>query len=163
MSFDLSKYDCKGIVLVAVFSFCSIGFSALFGSAMVNNTDALNLVANVFAVLSGFLLLVITMTSDTASILDGLSDTEKENQKTRFKARFSRYYILFILYFLVLVMIFIYYLMQKSSNTLLKDYPLIKASLEYAMAFFIPFSFLNSLFIPLKIKELFLEKFDLHS
>lgn len=163
MSLDTSKYELKGIILVAVFFFISAGFSFLFGSSLVGNSDALNLVANVFAVLSGFLLLVITMTSDTASILEGLSDTEKENQKKRFKARFSRYYILFVLYFIVLVMIFIYYLMQKSNDELLNQYPLIKTSLEYAMAFFIPFSFLNSLFIPLKIKELFLEKFDLHS
>ncbi|MEB7713592.1 hypothetical protein NGC32_12770 [Kluyvera cryocrescens] len=163
MSLDISKYELKGIILVAVFFLISVVFSFLFGSSLVGNSDALNLVANVFAVLSGFLLLVITMTSDTASILDGLSDAEKENQKKRFKARFSRYYILFVLYFIVLVMIFIYYLMQKSNTIFLNQYPWIKISLEYAMAFLIPFSFLNSLFIPLKIKELFLEKFDLHS
>lgn len=163
MCLNISSYEWKGIILVALFFLCSLGFSIIFSSSLAGNSDALNLVANVFAVLSGFLLLVITMTSDTASILDGLSDTEKDNQKTRFKARFSRYYILFILYFLVLVMIFIYYLIQKSNNDIFKEYPIIKTSLEYAMAFFIPFSFLNSLFIPLKIKELFLEKFDLKS
>lgn len=163
MSSNISSYDLKSIGLVALFFLCSIGFSIVFSSALVGNSDALNLVANVFAVLSGFLLLVITMTSDTASILDGLSDAEKTNQKTRFEARFSRYYILFILYFIVLMMIFIYYLMQKSNNDIFKEYPFIRTSLEYTMAFFIPFSFLNSLFIPLKIKELFLEKFDLKS
>lgn len=163
MSLDTTDYELKGIVLVTLFFLISGGFSCLFGTSLAENSDALNLVANVFAVLSGFLLLVITMTSDTASILDGLSDSEKENQKKRFNARFSRYYILFLLYFIVLVMIFIYYLMQKSNAVFLDQHTWIKISLEYAMAFFIPFSFLNSLFIPLKIKELFLEKFDLHS
>ncbi|HHQ6565546.1 TPA: hypothetical protein ACSTJX_000342 [Serratia fonticola] len=163
MSTGTSKYDLVAIGLTFVFFVISAVFSFFLSGTLVGNKDALNLVASVFSVLTGFLLLVITMTSDTASILTGLTETEKQNQKKRFTIRFTRYYILFVMYFMVLVMIFVYYLISKDQHEASKYYDLLKLILEHGIAFFIPFSFLNSLFIPLKIKELFLERFDLNS
>ncbi|POZ14114.1 hypothetical protein C3Z09_20200 [Lelliottia aquatilis] len=163
MATETTKFDYLAIGLTFLFLVVSGLFSFFLHGTFVGNTDALNLVANVFAVLTGFLLLVITMTSDTASILDGLSAAEKKNQKDRFTTRFYRYYSLFFMYFMVLVMIFVYYLLSKENNETLKYHDSIKLTLEYGIAFFTSFSFLSSLFIPLRIKELFLERFELHS
>ncbi|AWC79977.1 hypothetical protein AM377_10015 [Serratia marcescens] len=163
MSSGVGKVDYIAVGLTFIFFIISAVFSLLFSKTLVGNTDALNLVANVFSVLTGFLLLVITMTSDTASILDGLSESEKKNQKDRFTTRFYRYYSLFFIYFMVLVMIFLYYLISKGNHETFKYQTHVKSSLEYGITFFTSFSFLNSLFIPLRIKELFLERFDLNS
>lgn len=85
----IKDLDWKLISTLIIFIILSICFSFFLGRNLSSNENALNLIANVFAVLSGFLLLVITMTSDTASISSGLSQTEKNNQKTRFNIRFK--------------------------------------------------------------------------
>lgn len=163
MSTKTENFDYFAIGLTFIFFVMSAAFSFFFSGTLVGNTDALNLIANVFSVLTGFLLLVITMTSDTASILEGLPESERQNQKLRFTTRFYRYYSLFFIYVMVLIMVFSYYLITKGNHETFKYQVYIKSSLEYGIAFFTPFSFLNSLFIPLRIKELFLERFDLKS
>ncbi|WP_442801471.1 hypothetical protein [Serratia rubidaea] len=160
---DTKKIDRYSVTITLILLSISAIFSYFLGGKLVGNTDALNLAANIFSVLTGFLLLVITMTSDTASILKGLPNSEKENQKTRFEIRFSKYYALFVSYFLVLFMIFLYYLISKDPHPTSKVYDYFKLFLEYGIAFLAPYSFLSSLFIPLRIKELFLERFKLNS
>lgn len=139
----------------------SLLFSYLLTPSLINNSDALNLVANVFSILSGFLLLVITMSGENSSISNNLSPLDLAYQETRFTMRFHKYYALFLLYITTLALIFINYLLLKYSFEHNKIYFYIKAFIGYAISFLTCFSFIQSTFIPLKIKELFAEKRDL--
>ncbi|WP_338658704.1 hypothetical protein [Yersinia intermedia] len=153
-----NNYNTKSIIVTIV----NVGISALFSfcltQSLTNNSDALNLVANVFSILTGFLLLVITMSSDNASILDKLTDTQKAHQETRFDMRFNKYYLLFLIYLTVLGLIFIHYLISKDTKNTSASFLFIKSSIAYLITFLTSLSFIQSLFIPLKIKELFKEK-----
>ncbi|HFW4799696.1 TPA: hypothetical protein ACIBS5_005258, partial [Salmonella enterica subsp. diarizonae serovar 60-67:z35:-] len=88
-------------------------FSYFLTNSLTNNNDALNLVANVFSILSGFLLLVITMSGENSSVTNRLSQLDVAYQETRFIMRFHKYYALFLLYIMTLALILIYYLLSK--------------------------------------------------
>jgi len=139
----------------------SITFSYLLTPSLINNSDALNLVANVFSILSGFLLLVITMSGENSSISNNLSALDLSYQEARFTMRFHKYYALFLLYIATLALIFINYLLLKYSFEHNKFYFYTKTFIGYAISFLTCFSFIQSTFIPLKIKELFAEKREL--
>ncbi|MCS1231469.1 hypothetical protein NXZ86_24425, partial [Escherichia coli] len=83
----------SGIFITAVNVVASILFSYFLTNCLTNNNDALNLVANVFSILSGFLLLVITMSGENASITNNLSPLDIVKQESRFMMRFNKYYI----------------------------------------------------------------------
>jgi len=150
-----------GLAITAVNLLASILFSYFLTGNLTNNTDALNLVANVFSILSGFLLLVITMSGENSSISNGLSALDLAYQETRFTMRFHKYYVLFLLYIFTLALIFIYYLLSKDKAIHGRVIVFIKDSIGYLISFLTCFSFIQSTFIPLKIKELFKEKREL--
>lgn len=146
------------VIITSLNVLASACFSYFLTQSLTNNTDALNLVANVFSILSGFLLLVITMSGENSSIVKNLSALDIANQEKRFTMRFNKYYLLFLFYLLTLALIFIYYLLSKDKAPVGKYKLVITNCISYAIAFFTCFSFIQSTFIPLKIKELFKEK-----
>ena len=152
----------SGIFITAVNVVASILFSYFLTNCLTNNNDALNLVANVFSILSGFLLLVITMSGENASITNNLSPLDIVKQESRFMMRFNKYYILFLLYIFTLVLIFIYYLLSRGEISNLENTIKIRTKIGYMISFLTCFSFIQSTFIPLKIRELFKEKRELN-
>ncbi len=152
----------SGIFITAVNVVASIFFSYFLTNCLTNNNDALNLVANVFSILSGFLLLVITMSGENASITNNLSPLDIVKQESRFMMRFNKYYILFLLYIFTLALIFIYYLLSKGEISNLEYTIKIRTKIGYMISFLTCFSFIQSTFIPLKIRELFKEKRELN-
>lgn len=151
-------YNIKGILVFTLNALVSAAFSYFLTDNLTNNTDALNLVANIFSILTGFLLLVITMSGDTASITANLSSDEKYNQDVRFNMRFNKYYTLFIVYLSVLVLIFIHYLLAKNTTNKHEVFLYSKSTISYTITFLTSLSFIQSVFIPLKIKEIYEEK-----
>ncbi|HAU5002386.1 TPA: hypothetical protein JD037_02790 [Raoultella ornithinolytica] len=154
----LKNINTTGLIVSALNIIASLSFSIFLTGSLTNNTDALNLVANVFSILSGFLLLVITMSGENSTLLSNMSALDAANQERRFLMRFNKYYALFLLYILTLALIFIFYLITKDKTNTSKILTNIKSVIGHSIAFLTCFSFIQSTFIPLKIKELFKEK-----
>lgn len=157
-----SKLDKKAISITTANFAASLLFSFFLTDTLANNTDALNLVANIFSILTGFLLLVITLSGENSAVSSGLSEVERVYQNTRFLMRFNKYYSLFLLYLLTLALIFIYYLLSKDkvhSGPLLTT---IISMVTHSISFLTFFSFVQSTFIPIKLKQLYNEKKDLN-
>ncbi|ENA4398678.1 hypothetical protein ABGP60_004735 [Escherichia coli] len=152
----------SGMFVTAINIVASLFFSYFLTNSLTNNNDALNLVANVFSILSGFLLLVITMSGENAAITNNLSPLDIVKQDYRFMIRFNKYYLLFLLYIVTLALIFIYYLLSKGVISNLENIVKIRAKIGYTISFLTCFSFIQSTFIPLKIKELYKEKRELN-
>ncbi|MFP1951729.1 hypothetical protein [Lonsdalea quercina] len=152
------KINHTGITITTINILVSVIFSYFLTHTLTNNTDALNLVANVFSILSGFLLLVITMSGENLAIKTNLSALDIANQEVRFTMRFNKYYLLFLLYILTLALIFVYYLLSKENPPVGKFTMFVTNIIGYVISFLTCFSFIQSTFIPLKIKELFKEK-----
>jgi hypothetical protein len=158
----LKKINTTGLIISTLNILASISFSIFLTDSLTNNSDALNLVANVFSILSGFLLLVITMSGENSAIMDNISDLDAAYQEKRFLMRFNKYYALFLLYILTLALIFVFYLISKNKENTSQLFSLTKSVIGHAIAFLTCFSFIQSTFIPLKIKELFREKRELN-
>ncbi|QMD48355.1 hypothetical protein HVZ38_14070 [Citrobacter freundii] len=159
----LKKLNLSGIVLSSLNILASVAFSYFLTHTLTNNNDALNLVANVFSILSGFLLLVITMSGENSTLINNMSKLDSANQERRFLMRFNKYYALFLLYILTLALIFIFYLISKDKENTSQYFILFKKGIGYVITFLTCFSFIQSTFIPLKIKELFKEKRELNN
>ncbi|EDR9512915.1 hypothetical protein CXX89_000852 [Escherichia coli] len=157
-----ANINYTGVVVTSLNILASAIFSFFLTHSLTNNSDALNLVANVFSILSGFLLLVITMSGENSSILSNLSALDIANQEKRFAMRFNKYYALFLLYILTLALIFIYYLLSKEKTPVGDVKSIFIKGIGYCISFLTCFSFIQSTFIPLKIKELFKEKRELN-
>ncbi|ELD0417169.1 hypothetical protein QNZ02_004216 [Escherichia coli] len=158
----LKNINTTGLIVSALNIIASLGFSIFLTGSLTNNTDALNLVANVFSILSGFLLLVITMSGENSTLLSNMSALDAANQERRFLMRFNKYYTLFLLYILTLALIFIFYLITKDKTNNSAILTSLKSIIGHSIAFLTCFSFIQSTFIPLKIKELFKEKRELN-
>lgn len=154
----LKNINTTGLIVSALNIIASLSFSVFLTGSLTNNTDALNLVANVFSILSGFLLLVITMSGENSTLLSNMSALDAANQERRFLMRFNKYYALFLLYILTLALIFVFYLITKDKTNTSITLTNIKSVIGHSIAFLTCFSFIQSTFIPLKIKELFKEK-----
>lgn len=158
----LKNIDYFGVTISTLNTLASICFSVFMTHTLTNNSDALNLVANVFSILSGFLLLVITMSGENSSLSSNLSAIDLANQEKRFLMRFNKYYLLFLLYILTLALIFIFYLISKDTTNTNEYFGKIKLFIAHSISFLTCFSFIQSTFIPLKIKALFKEKRELN-
>ncbi|HHD2147320.1 TPA: hypothetical protein ACN1I7_002229 [Klebsiella pneumoniae] len=158
----LKNINTTGLIVSALNIIASLSFSIFLTGSLTNNTDALNLVANVFSILSGFLLLVITMSGENSTLLSNMSALDAANQERRFLMRFNKYYALFLLYILTLALIFIFYLITKDKTNNSAILTSLKFIIGHSIAFLTCFSFIQSTFIPLKIKELFKEKRELN-
>lgn len=158
----LKNINTTGFIISTLNIAASLSFSTFLTGSLTNNNDALNLVANVFSILSGFLLLVITMSGENSTIMNNISDLDLANQEKRFLMRFNKYYALFLLYILTLALIFIFYLISKNKDNTSELFIATKSIIGHSIAFLTCFSFIQSTFIPLKIKELFREKRELN-
>lgn len=158
----LKNINITGLIVSVLNILASLSFSIFLTSSLTNNTDALNLVANVFSILSGFLLLVITMSGENSTILNNISVLDAANQERRFLMRFNKYYALFLLYILTLALIFIFYLISKDKQNTSTIFLHTRSAIGHSISFLTCFSFIQSTFIPLKIKELFKEKRELN-
>lgn len=158
----MRNLDINAIIITAFNMLASFFFSYFFTETLTNNTDALNLVANIFSILTGFLLLVITLSGDNSSVSLGLTEVERTYQTNRFLIRFNRYYSLFLLYLLTLALIFIYYLLSKDKSHTGLVLSLSINVITHAISFLTCFSFIQSTFIPLKLKKLYTEKKELN-
>lgn len=158
----LKNINTTGLIISTLNIAASLSFSTFLTGSLTNNNDALNLVANVFSILSGFLLLVITMSGENSTIMNNISDLDLANQEKRFLMRFNKYYALFLLYILTLALIFIFYLISKNKDNTSDLFIATKSIIGHSIAFLTCFSFIQSTFIPLKIKELFREKRELN-
>lgn len=139
----------------------SLLFSYSLTGCLANNENALNLLANVFSILSGFLLLVITTSGENASVVENLSTLDIAHQESRFAMRFNKYYFLFLIYLLTLALIFIYFLVSHEVEGRPPLVLKIRQVIGYIISFLACLSFIQSAYIPLKIKELYREKREL--
>ena len=156
-------YNWTGIIITTGNFLASFFFSKYLTNSLTNNNDALNLVANVFSILSGFLLLVITMSGENSSISKSLNALDKANQSTRFYMRFVKSYTLVLMYIITLALIFVFYLLSKDKTHSGIYFEYTKTTIAYSISFLTCFSFIQSTFIPLKIKELFEEKKNMNT
>lgn len=158
----MNNLDIKAIIITVLNILASSFFSYFFTETLSNNTDALNLVANIFSILTGFLLLVITLSGDNSSVSLGLTEVERVYQTSRFLIRFNRYYSLFLLYLLTLALIFIYYLLSKDKSHTGVALTCSIVIITHAISFLTCFSFVQSTFIPMKLKKLYTEKKEIN-
>lgn len=94
-----NKINYIGVSITSLNILASVIFSYFLTHTLTNNSDALNLVANVFSILSGFLLLVITMSGENSSILTNMSDLDKANQEKDFLCALTNIMRFFALHF----------------------------------------------------------------
>lgn len=153
--------DWKYILFIFLFLLSSLVATCFLHEKVRYNKDLLGLVANIFSVLTGFLLLVITTSGDAAALTNGQSRSEKFASKRKFEIRFSRYMMLFYLYLTVLCLIFFYYMLLPTGDA--SKIASVKPSvvsliLEFIICWLSIISFSCSFFIPLKLKQIYSEK-----
>lgn len=153
--------DWKYILFIFLFLLSSLVATCFLHEKVRYNKDLLGLVANIFSVLTGFLLLVITTSGDAAALTNGQSRSEKFANKRKFEIRFSRYMMLFYLYLTVLCLIFFYYMLLPTGDA--SKIASVKPSvvsliLEFIICWLSIISFSCSFFIPLKLKQIYSEK-----
>ncbi|EBH8909664.1 hypothetical protein OFY73_004783 [Salmonella enterica] len=153
--------DWKYVLIMVFFIITSLIATFFIHEKVRYNKDLLGLVANIFSILTGFLLLVITSSGDAASFTEGKSRSEKYAIKRKFEIRFSRYMMLFYLYLTVLCLIFFYYMLLPSGDAskLTSTKPTtIGLVLEFVICWLSIISFGCSFFIPIKLKQIYSEK-----
>ncbi|PHI31190.1 hypothetical protein [Budvicia aquatica] len=153
--------DYKYIIAFFAIPVVSAILTYFFHDKIRYNKDLLNFIANIFSILTGFLLLVISTSGEVASATISSNEEDLFRNRNKFNIRFQRYLFLFFIYLFVLCLIFTYYLIIPSSVSV--QQPMAEASisftvLESLICFFSIVAFLCSFFIPLKIKQLFEEK-----
>lgn len=153
--------DWRYIFFIFFFLLSSLIMTYFLHEKVRYNKDLLGLVANIFSILTGFLLLVITTSGDAATLTDGMSRSQKFANKRKFEIRFSRYMMLFYLYLTVLCLIFFYYMLlpsgdaSKASSTKPST---VSIALEFIICWLSMIAFACSFFIPLKLKQIYSEK-----
>ncbi len=157
----MKRKDWKYIFFLGIFLCLSLVAASVLHEKIRYNKDLLGLVANIFSILTGFLLLVITTSGETASFTDGLSKSQRFANKRKFETRFNRYMMLFYLYLTVLCLIFFYYIGLPSGDLTKLPQPKptkISLILEFIICWLSILSFACSFFIPMKLKRLYEEK-----
>ncbi|MDG2948071.1 hypothetical protein P7L88_05950 [Bisgaard Taxon 10/6] len=154
----------KNAILIAIPSGIA---SFLLAPYISKSNEAMNLIANTFSILSGFLFIVITMSGELALFTANESPNNRIARHQNFETRFTRFSSLFVLYLTVLMMIFIHFLI-KDIPELEKivipytDYgvniSVIQKSFTYIITFFSMISFLSSLKLPWTFKRFIEEK-----
>ena len=141
--------------------------SLLLGPYVSKSNDAMNLIANTFSILSGFLFIVITMSGELAIFRINEPASNKIARHQNFETRFTRLSSLFVLYLFVLMMIFIHFLIKDippGENIIVPYFEcrfsisIIQKALTYIIMFFSVVSFLTSLQLPWAFKHFIEEK-----
>lgn len=119
---------------------------------MHGNTEAINLIVTVFSILAGFLIAVITLVGDPASLPSGSWRLGRLAAEPTYN-RLIRYKWLFMVYLITLGLIFISMLFEGA-------FPKIQCYLEYLYLFFASFSCILSFMLPSSLIELQKERIE---
>ncbi len=121
-----------------------------------NNEKAVDLIINVFSILAGFLVAIMTLFSDF-SINNETNWREVSLQKQTIRVRAAKNKHLFYCYLMVLVFVFVSILFTQSEDPLHQE--VVKYA-EYIYLYFASIALGYSLFLPNKIYQLQKEKLD---
>lgn len=163
MGGGMKNRDTKFILLALFVVIVSSIATYFFHEKIRYNKDLLNFTANIFSILTGFLLLVITVSGDVATLQSPRKRSQSYSVKNTFDIRFGRYMMLFFIYLSVLCLIFLYYLTMPSGDLskLINSEPSrLSYWLEIAICWLSITAFFSSFFIPMRIKQLYKEKME---
>lgn len=141
--------------------------SWLLAPLVSKSNDAMNLIANTFSILSGFLFIVITMTGELALFRPNESLGQRNVRHHNFETRFTRFSSLFVLYLVVLIFIFVYFLIKDIPESEVINIPFtaygihieqIRSIFTYIITFFSMISFLTSMMLPWAFKRFIEER-----
>lgn len=126
-------------------------FLAWKGQIFIHRNDkAIDLIINVFSILTGFLIAILTLLSDL-QIDENANWRKLSLNENRYKQRYNKHSLLFYTYLLTLVFIFLTILL--SHNDEYKDGKII-CSLEYIYLWFVCISLIYSAFLPSRLIQI---------
>lgn len=137
--------------------------SYLLTDTIIKNTDAMNLIASTFSILSGVVLMVLTTIGELFLFSPNESSASKSRKYKNFEIRFSRLSLLFVTYLIILLLILIYYLIKDiRPEKIIFDFNWfiinLKSIIAYIIIFFSFFCFIISVYLPWIYKQLLEEK-----
>ena len=119
-----------------------------------NNNQAISIIVNIFSILSGFLIVIITMVGDTSYLANVENWRTLELNRDRLITRLYRHKLLFLLYLTTLALIFIAFLVKDK-------YPDLYSILERIFFGFAVTSFVLSFSLPFSLIKTQIKKHDL--
>lgn len=137
----------------------SLIFTIFLTDIITKNTDAMNLIASTFSILSGVVLMILTTVGELFLFSPTDNNAKKIVKYKNFEIRFSRLSSLFISYLVILVLILIYYIIKDIPKEALSTFTItLKQCIAYLIIFFSFFCFIISIFLPWIYKRLLKEK-----
>ena len=137
----------------------SLLLTILLTDIIIKSTDAMNLIASTFSILSGVVLMILTTVGELFLFSPNDSSAKKIAKYKNFETRFSRLSLLFISYLIILVLILIYYLIKDISQDVI-TFKIINLQnwTAYLIILFSFFCFIISICLPWIYKQLLKEK-----
>ena len=144
------KFICFAIVAA---------FWAWKGQPFVHdNEKAIDIIINVFSILAGFLIAILTLFSDMR--FDESANWRKlELQEAAQQQKYGKHSLLFFAYLFVLVVVFLVVLLTGQANSSLKDSQVV-VYLERIYLFLAVLSVIYSLFLPSNLLKIRKQEFD---
>lgn len=137
----------------------SLIFTIFLTDIITKNTDAMNLIASTFSILSGVVLMILTTVGELFLFSPTDNNAKKIVKYRKFDTRFLRLSSLFISYLVILVLILIYYIIKDIPEETLSTFTItLKQSIAYLIIFFSFFCFIISICLPWIYKRLLKEK-----
>ncbi len=122
------------------------------------NEKAIEIIINVFSILAGFLIAILTLFSDMR--FDESANWRKlELQEAVQQQKFGKHSLLFFTYLSVLISVFLVILLTGQENSSLKDSSIITC-LELVYLFLAILSVIYSLFLPSNLLKIRKQEFD---
>nr|WP_319491843.1 hypothetical protein [uncultured Desulfobacter sp.] len=145
----IDKNKIKYAIAVVLYS----GIGAYYGQPLIHdNTSAINIIVTVFSVLAGFLVAVITLIGDPASLPSGSWRRAELGSRVLY-TRLTRHKLLFLLYLSTLFLIFISVLVKGK-------YPMLEIWIERIFMFFAISAFALSFQLPQALMNLHKERIE---
>lgn len=151
-----AKVDARKVVTFLFIIILSSIISYFIQPFIHGNEKAIDLIINVFSILAGFLVAIMTLFSDF-SINNETNWRELSLKKNTIRVRAAKNKYLFYCYLLVLIFVFISILLSKSE---IEWHKIVVKYAEYAYLIFACISLCYSVFLPKKIYQLQKEKLD---
>lgn len=142
----------------------SLLLTILLTDIIIKSTDAMNLIASTFSILSGVVLMILTTVGELFLFSPNDSSAKKIAKYKNFETRFSRLSLLFISYLIILVLILIYYLIKDISHQDVITFKISELTINlqnwtaYLIILFSFFCFIISICLPWIYKQLLKEK-----
>lgn len=144
--FRIGKFCCTAAIS---------GAAGWFGQPLLHdNSDAIQIIVNVFSILAGFLIAIMTLLGEP-SLFRGRTWRSDAVKQSNIYNRLTRHKWLFILYLLILGLVFTVSLITKTYP----DMPLV-VWIERLYLGFATMAFLMSLELPQKLMKLQLDRYD---